>query len=129
VSKWMYVVRLRSNTVCMTYPWLNINLYFVFFRYGICFVSGLYCFAVGVILFLMFINDIYMVSLGITYHEWQEQCKDFKGDCRWFLSRHVIRNVLPNWRAFFNNVWTLNTCFYFSYIYFMYLLLNNLLYP
>lgn len=93
-------VCMRSNT----YPWPNIILYFVFSRYGICFVSGLYCFAVGVILFLMFINDIYMVSLGITYHEWQEQCKDFKGDCRWFLSRHVIKNVLPNWRAFFNNV-------------------------
>ncbi|KAL5241667.1 hypothetical protein ACI65C_009077 [Semiaphis heraclei] len=72
--------------------------------YGICFVSGLYCSAVGIILFLMFINDIYMVSLGITYHEWQEQCKDFKGDCHWFLSRHAIRNILLNWRAFFNNV-------------------------
>lgn len=73
-------------------------------RYGICFVSGLYCFAVAVILFLMFINDTYMVSLGVTYHEWQEQYKEFKGDRPCLLSWNIIRNALHNWRAFFNNV-------------------------
>lgn len=52
----------------------------------------------------MFINDTYMVSLGMTYHEWQERCKEFKGDRPWILSRHVFRNILSNWRAFFNNV-------------------------
>lgn len=76
----------------------------IFSRYAICFVSGLYCFAVAVILFFVFIYDTYMVSLGITYYEWQENYKDYKGDRSWFLSRHVIRNVLTNWRAFFNNV-------------------------
>jgi len=38
-----------------------------------------------------------MISLGITYHEWQEQRKT---DQPWFLSR----NILSNWKAFFNNV-------------------------
>lgn len=74
---------------------------FFFSRYGICFVSGLYCFAAAIILCFMFINDTYMVSLGITYHEWQERCKEYKGP--WLLSRNVIRDILSNWRAFFNN--------------------------
>jgi len=72
--------------------------------FGICFVSGLYCLAVAIILFFMFINDTYMVSLGITYHEWQERHNEFKGKRSWFLSRNIFRNVLSNWRTFFNNV-------------------------
>lgn len=77
-------------------------MYFVS-RYGICFVSGLYCSAVAIILFFMFINDIFMVSLGITHHEWQEQYNEFKGDRLCFLSRHMVSNILSNWRAFFND--------------------------
>lgn len=82
-----------------TYNFIS-YLYIFFSRYGICFVSGLYCFALALILCFMFINDTYMVSLGVTYHEWQERRK---GDRPLFLSRNIIRNILSNWRAFFNN--------------------------
>lgn len=71
-----------------------------FSRYGICFVSGLYCFAVAVILFCMFIYDSYMVSLGITYYEWQEK---LVRDRPCFFSKHNLRNIITNWKAFFNN--------------------------
>ncbi|XP_050526471.1 palmitoyltransferase ZDHHC23-B-like isoform X2 [Daktulosphaira vitifoliae] len=69
--------------------------------YGICFVTGLYCSAVAGILFCMIIYEIFIISMGITNYEYQACIK--RTNNQFFWSRHILSNLLSNWKDFFSN--------------------------
>ncbi|KAL1139300.1 hypothetical protein AAG570_006286 [Ranatra chinensis] len=64
--------------------------------YAVCFVTALYCLEGSLFLASLLIHELWLISLGMTGHEWRNRGK-WSRCCGFFSSRPYSKGFLQNW--------------------------------
>uniref|UniRef100_A0A1B6DGU8 Palmitoyltransferase n=1 Tax=Clastoptera arizonana TaxID=38151 RepID=A0A1B6DGU8_9HEMI len=67
--------------------------------YGVMFVTSVYCILVMIFLLILLINECWLISLGITGHEWRNSTR--RSLCGLVSNRPYSKGFFSNWWEFF----------------------------